>query len=154
MCANVVWDLWARTVKFVRIKFLFFKVSISFRSLPILILKKLKALPCDLNPTLCLNAGTCINDKNGGYTCGFKGQNCDIGLWKSFFLFFYSRTKFFNTLFLNKIQQQKELPCERNVDQCKNNGMCTDDNTGGSTCTCVNGYTGANCETGKNLELK
>jgi hypothetical protein len=45
-------------------------------------------------------------------------------------------------------QQQKELPCERNVDQCKNNGMCTDDNTGGSTCTCVNGYTGATCETG------
>ena len=44
--------------------------------------------------------------------------------------------------------------CQRVVDiddcansPCQNNGTCTD-NVNGHTCTCVDGYSGENCETG------
>ncbi len=43
----------------------------------------------------------------------------------------------------------KVLPCESNPDQCKNGATCTNDNMGGYTCTCPNGYTGINCDTSK-----
>ena len=32
---------------------------------------------------------------------------------------------------------------------CKNNGQCVDDNNGGYSCVCPNGYTGVNCEIGE-----
>ncbi len=43
---------------------------------------------------------------------------------------------------------QKALPCELNPVQCLNAGTCQDDNMGGYTCTCTNGYTGQTCDTG------
>jgi len=38
------------------------------------------------------------------------------------------------------------LPCHLNAEQCKNGATCLNDNMGGSTCTCANGYTGESCE--------
>ena len=41
----------------------------------------------------------------------------------------------------------KALPCALN-NPCKNGATCADDNVGGYTCTCVNGYIGTNCQYG------
>ncbi len=40
------------------------------------------------------------------------------------------------------------LPCDLNPSQCQNGATCQNDNNGGYTCTCANGYTVTNCETG------
>jgi len=40
-----------------------------------------------------------------------------------------------------------ELPCDSNPEQCRNGATCINDNTGGNTCVCPNGYTGGECET-------
>ncbi len=42
----------------------------------------------------------------------------------------------------------KVLPCDLNPEQCKNGATCANDNLGGYTCTCLNGYTGGECENG------
>ena len=34
---------------------------------------------------------------------------------------------------------------------CQNNAECTNDNAGGYTCACTDGYSGVNCELGKTL---
>ncbi len=47
----------------------------------------------------------------------------------------------------------KALPCILNAGQCQNNGECTNDNNGGFTCTCKNGFTGENCEIGKKTPI-
>ncbi len=46
------------------------------------------------------------------------------------------------------------MPCILNPTECRNDGECTDDNKGGYTCTCPNGYTGTNCDIGKRNERK
>ncbi len=40
------------------------------------------------------------------------------------------------------------LPCNINFGQCQHGGTCTNDNAGGFSCDCANGYTGEHCETG------
>ena len=40
------------------------------------------------------------------------------------------------------------MPCETST-PCLNNGVCTNDNLGGYKCTCLTGFTGTNCQTGK-----
>ncbi len=40
------------------------------------------------------------------------------------------------------------LPCDINPSECQNGATCTNDNKGGSVCTCARGYTGEKCETG------
>ncbi len=54
---------------------------------------------------------------------------------------------------LNSIKAFKleELPCDLNADQCENGGTCANDNMGSYTCSCLKGYTGENCQTGKYL---
>ena len=40
------------------------------------------------------------------------------------------------------------MPCETST-PCLNNGVCTNDNLGGYKCTCLAGFSGINCQTGK-----
>jgi len=40
------------------------------------------------------------------------------------------------------------LPCIT-TQPCQNNGNCTNDSQGDYTCSCLEGYTGINCQTGK-----
>ena len=40
------------------------------------------------------------------------------------------------------------MPCNINFGQCQHGGTCTNDNAGGFSCDCANGYTGEHCETG------
>ena len=44
------------------------------------------------------------------------------------------------------------MPCDLNPEQCQNGATCTNDNMGGHTCTCPDGYTGENCEIGETLK--
>ncbi len=41
----------------------------------------------------------------------------------------------------------KALPCIL-TSPCQNGATCTNNNLGGYACTCVNGYTGTNCQYG------
>ena len=77
--AHAQTDSPAQTVKYVR-HFHFKKTISSFQW----IFKLFSlALPCDSNPTQCLNGGTCSNDNTGGYSCacetGFTGATCETG---------------------------------------------------------------------------
>jgi hypothetical protein len=47
-----------------------------------------------------------------------------------------------------KIKNFKELPCDLNPTQCKNEGECVNDNKGGYTCKCKTGYADVNCTLG------
>ncbi len=68
-------------------------------------------------------------------------------LWNRW-LFFILEKKFWLTfsLVIIKFKLNKVLPCDLNPGQCQNGGLCLDDYVGGFTCTCLNGYTGGNCE--------
>ena len=66
------------------------------------------------------------------------------------------KLKYFSSYFvLRRIQNQSffpkklALPCVINPTQCQNGGTCDNDFLGGYTCTCANGFTGFDCETGK-----
>ena len=43
------------------------------------------------------------------------------------------------------------MPCTLNPEQCQNGGTCSNVNADSYVCTCPNGYTGTNCETGELL---
>ncbi len=45
------------------------------------------------------------------------------------------------------------MPCDLNPTQCQNGATCANDNKGGYACTCENGYTGTDCENGKDLRV-
>ena len=46
------------------------------------------------------------------------------------------------------------MPCDLNPTQCQNGATCTNDNMGGYTCVCENGYTGTDCEIRKKFKQK
>ena len=110
-------------------------------------LKNKKELPCHLSKP-CKNNACCKDDDAGGYSCtcehGFTGQNCETRKYRQKCLICLNLS-----LSLNDLKTlQKALPCELNPVQCLNAGTCKDDNLGGYTCTCTNGYTGQTCDTG------
>ena len=48
--------------------------------------------------------------------------------------------------------QLKALPCIISV-PCVNNGNCSNDMTGGYTCSCLTGYIGGDCQIGNTLNV-
>ena len=101
---------------------------------------------CALNP--CQNGGTCV-DKVNNYTCscvpGYTGRNCSTGksmLIKIFMTKMNSLT-FFLYVDINDCA----------VNPCENGGTCTD-KVNNYICSCVPGYTGRNCSTGKSMTIK
>jgi hypothetical protein len=58
----------------------------SYMHYKIIILFRIKVLPCDLNPNQCQNGGSCANDMKGGFKCtcenGYTGEKCETGKFK------------------------------------------------------------------------
>ncbi|XP_063224864.1 protein crumbs isoform X2 [Bacillus rossius redtenbacheri] len=84
-----------------------------------------KGSPCQQNgANVCLNNGLCEENEMGDYTCicngPFTGNHCEL--------------------------EMNVRPCENNP--CLHNGTCRTSALSGSyECSCVPGFTGANCET-------
>ena len=101
---------------------------------------------CKSNP--CKNGGRCTNTQ-GGYTCscpsGFSGKNCENGkeMIKTFNKYNWKKKYCFLIELFSDIDECKNNPC-------KNGGKCT--NTHGSyRCSCPSGFSGKNCENGKEM---
>ncbi len=96
----------------------------------------------------CVNNAICKDDLKGSFKCtckpGYTGPNCETRNNKNLLEFFRWSPLEFCLLF----EQPKELVCAHSK-PCKNNGCCQDEDNGGYTCFCANGFIGKHCEIGR-----
>ncbi len=114
-------------------------------------------MPCNLGSP-CGIHGTCTNDNLGGYTCacatGYTGTNCNIRKRLTLMINHSKHNK--NVLKFIFSYGLKEHPCILLSNLCAH-GTCINDNSGGYTCSCDDGYTGTTCNICKKsliLEIK
>ena len=122
----MLFKLW---LLFFRIK----KLNFNFFSLKTLV------QTCE-NKNTCRNGATCSNLNGVGIKCTcasqWLGENCDQS---KYFIYEKIELKWYFAMLLVR-------SC-MNANTCLNGAACSNIAEGGITCTCVNGFTGNNCET-------
>lgn len=108
----------------------------------------------DCKPNPCLNNGVCEDGINS-YSCecanGFIGKNCSISKKKNnldFNVVIFNKT-FQNIIYFIFVSLDFD---ECGSSPCKNNGTCVD-GIAKYNCECSQGYSGDECEIGKQLLL-